>query len=130
MSKRQVFISYSGADADWARSFAEALKRHGIAVWLDQDQIVVGESLREALEMGLRESDVFVALIDPVSSLKPNLFFELGAAIGMGKRVVPIVPREFDASKLPFELRTRRYLMRDSPEDTAEELAHSLVVAA
>jgi nucleoside 2-deoxyribosyltransferase len=80
-----------------------------------------------ALEAGLRESDVLVALIDPQSSLKPNLFFELGAAIGMGKRVVPIVPRELDTSKLPLELRTRRYLLRASPEDTAEQLAHSLL---
>jgi hypothetical protein len=56
--------------------------------------------------------------------------FELGAAIGMGKRIVSIVPREFDPSKLPLELRTRRYLIRDSPEDTAEELAHALIIAA
>src|SRR5438445_291680 len=89
--------------------------------------ITIQFALGFLLEAGLRESDVLVALIDPSSSLKPNLFFELGAAIGMGKRVVPIVPREFDASKLPFELRTRRYLIRDSPEDTAEELAHALV---
>jgi predicted nucleotide-binding protein len=129
MSKRQVFISYSQGDADWARLFAEALKQRGVPVWLDQFQVAAGESVRDALETGLRESDVFVALIDPMPSLKPNFLFELGAAIGMGKRVVPIVPRELDISKLPLELRSRRYLMKDSPEDTAEELAHALVAA-
>jgi hypothetical protein len=129
MTTPQVFISYTGSDADWARSFAEALKQRGIRVWLDQFQIAAGDPLREALEAGLRESDVLVTLIDPGSSLKPNLFFELGAAIGMGKRVVAIVPREVDTSKLPFELRSRRYLLRDSPEDTAEQLAHDLAAA-
>ena len=129
MSNPQVFISYSHGDAAWARSFAEALKQRGIRVWLDQFQIAAGESLRDALETGLRESDVFVALVDPGSALKPNFFFELGAAIGMGKRVVPIVPRELESSPLPLELRSRRYLMKDSPEDTAEELAHALVAA-
>jgi len=129
MTNPQIFISYSKVDADWARSFADALKQRGIRVWLDQFQIAAGESVRDALEEGLRDSDVFVALIDPDSSLKPSLFFELGAAIGMGKRVVPIVPRELDISKLPIELRSRRYLMRDSPEDTAEELAHALIAA-
>jgi hypothetical protein len=125
----QVFISYSQDDADWARSFAEALQQRGVRVWLDQFQVAAGESLRDALETGLRGSDVLVTLIDPERALKPNFFFELGAAIGMGKRVVPIVPRESDTSRLPFELRSRRYLMRDSPEETAEELAHALAAA-
>jgi nucleoside 2-deoxyribosyltransferase len=127
MTKPMVFISYSKTDTDWARSFAEALRERGMGVWDYQADIAIGESVRDAVEAGLRESDVFVALINPQSSLKPNLFFELGAAIGMGKRVVPIVPRELDSSKLPWDLRTRRYLLRASPEDTAEELAHSLV---
>jgi nucleoside 2-deoxyribosyltransferase len=129
MTTPQVFISYTRSDGDWARSFAEALKQRGLRVWFDQFQIAIGDPLREALEAGLRESDVLVALIDPGSSLKPNLFFELGAAIGMGKRVVAIVPRQVDTSKLPFELRSRRYLLRDSPEDTAEQLAHDLAAA-
>jgi uncharacterized protein (DUF4213/DUF364 family) len=96
---------------------------------LDQFQIAAGQSLRDALETGLRESDVFVALIGPGSALKPYFLFELGAAIGMGKRVVPIVPRELEGSPLPLELRSRRYLMKDSPEDTAEELAQALAPA-
>lgn len=129
MSNPQVFISYSKSDTDWARSFADALKQRGVRVWFDEFQIAAGEPLREALETGLRESDVFVALFDPQSSLRPNFLFELGAAIGMGKRVVPIVPREADTSKLPVELRVRRYLVKDSPEDTAQELAHALVTA-
>ena len=129
MSNPTVFISYSIGDANWARSFAEALKQRGVAVWLDQFQIAAGDSLRDALEAGLRESDVLVTLVDAGASIKPNLLFELGAAIGMGKRVVPIVPPELDASKLPSELRSRRYLLRDSPEHTADELAHALAAA-
>jgi hypothetical protein len=126
MNKPQVFISYSRGDDDWARSFAEALAQRGVRVWLDEFRVNAGESFRDAVEVGLRESDVLVALIDPASSLKPNLFFELGAAIGLGKRIVPIVPRELDSSKLPFDLRSRKFLLRGSPEDTAEELAHAL----
>jgi uncharacterized protein (DUF4213/DUF364 family) len=131
MTNPQVFISYSHStgDAGWARSFAEALKQRDLRVWLDQFQIAAGQSLRDTLERGLRESDVFVALIGPGSTLKPYFLFELGAAIGMGKRVVPIVPRELESSPLPLELRSRRYLTKDSPEDTAEELAHALVTA-
>jgi predicted nucleotide-binding protein len=126
---KQVFISHSNADSEWAKSFADALRQHGIRVWLDQFQIKAGESIVDALEAGLRESDVLVALIDPKTSFRPNLYFELGAAIGMGKRVVPIIPPGLDNSKLPLKLRVRRYLVKESPENTAEELADSLKAA-
>jgi hypothetical protein len=129
MDKPQIFISYSSADAKWARSFAEALKKRGQNVWFAESEIAAGESLRDALEAGLRESDVFVTLVEPDSLHQPNLFFELGAAIGMRKRVVAIVPKDIDPSQLPIELRLRRYLVRDSPEGTAEELAHALAAA-
>jgi hypothetical protein len=63
------------------------------------------------------------------STRRNQIFFELGAAIGMGKRVVPIVPKNLDPSNLPLDVRLRRYLIRDSPEHTAEELSNALLAA-
>jgi TIR domain len=125
----KVFISHTAQDTDWARSFAQALQQRGVSVWFDEFDVRPGESLRDALESGLRSSDVLVALLDADSPSRPNLFFELGAAIGMGKRVVPIVPKGMDPSTLPLDVRLRRYLIRDTPEQTAEELSHSLQAA-
>jgi len=122
MSKPKVFISYSHADSDWAREFAQSLSRRGVDVWLDQSEIQIGDSLRDAIEKGLRESDLIVALINPESLKRPALFFELGAALGMGKRIVGVVPKGFDASQLPQSLRLRRYLVKGSPETTADLL--------
>ena len=129
MGKPSVFISHSANDADWARSFAQALKGLGVTVWFDED-IRPGESWREALESGLRGSDVLVTLVSPDYLAKPGLFFELGAAIGMGKRVVSIVPKNMDPNSLPLDVRLRRYLVRDSPEHTAEQLSSALLPAA
>lgn len=70
-----------------------------------------------------------MALLDAEAPPRPNLFFELGAAIGMGKRVVPIVPKAIDLGTLPLDLRLRRYLVRDTPEQTAEELSATLLAA-
>ena len=129
MEKRRVFISHSTGDADWARSFAQALKERGVSVWFDEFDVQPGESVRDALEAGLRSSDVLVALLDADSPSKPNLFFELGAALGMGKRVVAIVPKGLDPSVLPLDVRLRRYLIRETPEQTAEELSNTLQAA-
>jgi nucleoside 2-deoxyribosyltransferase len=98
-------------------------------VWFDEFDVQPGESIRDALEAGLRSSDVLVALLDAESSSKPNLFFELGAAIGMGKRVVPIVPKGTAPGALPLDVRLRRYLIRDTPEQTAEQLSQTLQAA-
>lgn len=125
----RVFISHTARDTEWARSFAKALKERGVSVWFDEFDVQPGEPLRDALESGLRNSDVFVALLDADAPARPNLFFELGAAIGMGKRVVPIVPKGIDLGALPLDLRLRRYLVRDTPEQTAEELSATLLAA-
>jgi hypothetical protein len=129
MRTGKVFISHSIADTEWARSFAQALKERGVTVWFDEFEVQPGESWRDALEAGLRSSDVLVALLDKESSSKPNLFFELGAAIGMGKRVVPIAPKGVDPGTLPLDVRLRRYLIRDTPEQTAEDLSNTLRAA-
>jgi nucleoside 2-deoxyribosyltransferase len=129
MADHKVFISYSHPDSAWARSFAEALRERGVPVWFDEFEVAPGESLREALETGLRESDIFVTVVNPQHASRPTLFFELGAAIGMNKRVVAIVPKDFDVSQLPFEFRLRKYLLRDSPQETASELSQALAAA-
>ena len=122
MVKQKVFVSYSHREADWAKEFAKALTERGAQVWIDQFELKAGEHIREAIEKGLRDSEVFVVLVDPESIKNPSLIFELGAAIGMGKRVVAIVPRDFDPSQLPGSLRTRRYLVKTTPGATADEL--------
>jgi hypothetical protein len=124
MSKMRAFISYShsSADRDWIRAFAEALQREDWDVWLDEWAIPAGQSIQEALEKAIRESDVIVSLIGPQSVRQPWLFFELGAAFGMKKTVVPIVSKDVDFAQLPQPIRSRRFLWQESPEQTAHAL--------
>jgi|SRR5882724_6293172 len=122
MSQRRIFISHSRADRDWVRAFAESLKAQGVQVWLDDLQIQPGERLEDAIEEGLRNSDVVAFVITSDNVRGPNLLFELGAAIGMGKRAVPIVSKDVETSDLPYPLRVRQFLLRESPEETAKKL--------
>jgi len=129
MGERKVFISHSATDSEWARSFASALKQRGVTVWFDEFDVKPGESWRDALEAGLRGSDVLVALLDPESRVNPNLFFEVGAAIGMGKQVVSIVPKDVNPNVSLSDIRLRQHLVRDTPEVTAEEFSQTLQAA-
>ena len=99
-----MFISRTARDTDWARSFAKALKERGVSVWFDEFDVQPGEYWPDALESGLRNSDVIVALFDADAPARPNLLFALN-------------------------LRLRRYLVRDTPEQTAEELSATPLAA-
>jgi hypothetical protein len=130
MTAPKIFISYSHSDRAWAEKFAETMVKSGMNVWFDQFNIKAGEPLSEAIEKGLRASDVVVLLISPENINRPNLFFELGAALGMNKIIIPIVPENLDPHNLPLPLQRIKFLVRASPEDTAKELTSELAKAA
>jgi hypothetical protein len=119
---QSIFISHAPTDRDWVRAFAESLKAEGVQVWLDEFEVPVGERVEEATEQGLRGSDLVAFVITADNVRDPNLLFEFGATVAMGKRAVPIVSKEMKTSELPYPFRARRILLRESPEETARQL--------
>jgi fructose-bisphosphate aldolase class 1 len=121
--KFDVFISYSHLESDreWVREFARALQERNLSVWFDEEMIAPGEQVAEAINNGLRASKTVAVILSEGASQKPSMLFEMGAAIGMGKRVVPIVPPEVDPTQFPAPLQLRRFLNRRKPEETAAE---------
>ena len=132
MTTSKVFISYSHQDADkeWRRDFVDALEQQGVDVWLDEQRIRPGDSISDAIESGLRGSDTIIYLINPESVKSAYLYFELGAAMGMGKRLVAIVPQDIDLSQLPQPFRKRKFLWRQSPKETADAFLCDVSVKA
>jgi TIR domain-containing protein len=126
MNEPKVFISYSRDDGEWVHQFAEALRAREIQVWLDDWQIRLGESFTDAIEAGLRSSDVIVSVLTRANAQEPNVAFELGAALSMGKLVIPIIPTDIDRSAIPSAFLTRRYVMRGEPGEAAREVAEAL----
>lgn len=129
MSNPKVFISHSVSDSAWAREFANSLQQRGLRVSFDASANPSGHSWKEAVEKGLRESNVIVLLVTPDTIKRPNLFFEIGAAMGMGKRLIPVVSKDVDLTELPASLRERRYLIKGSPEATAQEFVSEAMVS-
>ncbi len=117
----KVFISHSAdADKEWLQEFVRSLENQGISVWYDEFQVNIGDLWADTIEDGIRNSDIFIYVVRPQSVSRPNFLFELGAAVGLRKRVVAVVPDEFDTSLVPRPLRIRKYLVKGSPEETAD----------
>jgi TIR domain-containing protein len=125
-SRPTVFLSYSHEDVDWARAFAEALKEQGVALWFDEWEIKPGNKATEAMERALRESQALVFLVGPSRVHQPNLFFELGAALALKKRIIPIVSEKVERSDIPGLLLHMRHVVQRDPEETAAEVAKAV----
>lgn len=126
MDKSEVFISYDREDRRWVREFVKGLTGQGLNVWMDEKRIALGEPVAEKLEEALRSSDSLVLVLSPNSIESPTTYFELGAALGMGKRLIAIVSREVMREDLPGPIRLRRHLVMESPEETAREVVEAL----
>lgn len=126
---KQVFISHSHGDQDWVQAFARQLNIEGIKAWVATNEVAIGEPWADKLEAALRLSDAFVFIVDAESVSSPNASFELGVALGGGKRIIAVVDKDVLYSDLPGPIRKRRYLSKEQPEETARDVAKALLAA-
>lgn len=89
--KYSVFISHSSKDGPLARRIAKQIQRTGAYVVFDAWSAKAGEPISTQVDAALRDSDEVVAVVTRNSGSSPWLSFEVGVAVGLGKRVVPIL---------------------------------------
>ncbi|EMJ96681.1 toll/interleukin-1 receptor domain-containing protein [Leptospira alstonii] len=58
-----IFISHKSTDKPVARTLKQDLEKVGFKVWLDEDQIRVGDSISSKIQEGLQESDFLLILL-------------------------------------------------------------------
>lgn len=127
MARRfDVFISHSHQDREWASQLADALKQRGLSVWFDDAQIKLGENWGRAVYEGLTRSSNIVFIVGPGAANSNNLAFELGMALGSGKRIIPVVAKDLPLAEIPGPIRLRRFLQANNPAKTAEEIAKTV----
>jgi TIR domain len=96
-----VFISYAHEDAELARFFAAELIAAGYAVWIDEGELHIGDSLVERISTGIRGAHFVLALVSPTSVQSPWCKRELSMAISSelrptGVRVLPLCVGDVD----------------------------------
>ncbi len=123
-----VFISHSHSqqDREWTRQLTEALKRHGLSVWLDEDQIKPGEDWGRGILEGLQRSSHIVFLVGPRAARSNWLALELGMALAEGKPIIPVVNAKVPSEDIPGPIRRRQYLKRGDPQVVADEIAETV----
>ncbi len=105
-----VFISYSRANADFARGLNDALQTQGKTTWFDQESIATGTDFQQEIYEGIEQSDNFLFIISPESINSPYCADEVEYAKGLNKRFVTVLHREVDSGNLHPELAKLQWL--------------------
>lgn len=87
----KVFISHSSKDKWLARKISEDLSNRDISTFLDEKDIQTGESIDQSVQEHLGECDESLILISPASLQSHWVLIELGGALALKKRIIPIL---------------------------------------
>jgi len=126
---KRVFLSYARGDEDVARELAAGFRDAELSGWMDQSDIATGKAIADKVKESLQQASAIVVLVSERSLKNQWVQFELGAALGMGKSIIPILIGEAGIeSSLPEWLQGMVYLdARGRPmKDIAKEVAHAL----
>lgn len=94
-----IFIAHSSKDKPFARRLAADLSASGVRVWLDEAEILVGDSLIEKIQKAILEMDHFAVVLSPHSVKSKWVKKELEAAFskviaGTRTKILPILHKE------------------------------------
>lgn len=120
----KVFVSHSSIDKNIATQVVELLKKRGVKVWFDQNDVLVGHSVVDKVYEGIRDSDYLAIILTNNSVNSKWVKEELNAAKmkEIETTEVVILPLLFEECQIPLTLRDKHYanFTRDFDSGTRE----------
>ena len=126
-----VFLSHSSIDKPFTRRLAADLTKKGIAVWFDEAELLVGDSLVEQINNGIESTEYLVVVLSKNSIksqwTKKEVEIAFVREIASNRKVV--LPVLIDDCEVPGYLRTKVYADFREPsayEKTLRKLLKSI----
>lgn len=124
-----VFLSYTMHDRAWVAAFADSLRAAGVNTWFDVSALGAGDRWENQIQDALRESRFVVVILSSHSISSSWMFFELGAAVGDRKRVIPVVMEDVELGRIPELLRQFPFVKERSPTEAGKQVAATIKAA-
>ncbi len=128
-NERIAFLSHSSKDKAFVRKLAADLVANGVKVWIDEQRILVGDSIPEKIAQGLAESDFFLLVVSENSVNSSWVKKELNSALvhEIERRKVAVLPIKLDRAKMPDSVNDKLYAdFRGSYEEGLKRLLQSI----
>lgn len=89
----KLFLSHSSADKIFVRKLSESLIKNEIKVWIDENEILVGDSIKNKLEDAISDTDYLLFVISNNSVKSDWVKYELHSFLNKynSERLLPIV---------------------------------------
>ena len=109
-----VFISHSSKDKRFVRKLAADLQRRRIRPWLDEREILVGDSLHRRISDGIEKANYLILVLSEASIKSGWVEREVNAGLmreleNKNVIVLPILKEQLDHDQIPILIRERRY---------------------
>jgi hypothetical protein len=123
-----VFIAHASEDKDAvARALARALREAGLAVWYDEFELRIGDSLRRKIDAGLANSRFGVVVLSQSFFDKGWPNYELDGLVTKGvaneQVILPVWHNITKAQVLAFSPPLADKVARNTASHTVEEIA-------
>lgn len=124
---KKIFISYARRDSDRVYPITDILDSENFDIWIDKNDIPVGELWPQQIVQGIENADTYLIFISPASLESKNVINELTLAyeekIKRGLQIIPIIltPSEFP-NQARFQLTGIEWI--DFSEDFHGSLKH------
>lgn len=122
----QVFISYKSEEVMYAREVKEQLHKEGFTGWYD-DVLRAGDEWQQVIDNAIRDSLAVIVIVTPLSLTSHYVTYEWSFAMGLGKRVIPIIYEKLPTSKIHSKIDPNvRHLIDFTDSKNWDELYTSL----
>jgi hypothetical protein len=110
-----VFISYSHQDKPLALAFARGLQAEGLQVWVDENELLPGDSIIEQVSTAVQDVDFFCPLVSEASRDSRWCQKELSLAMtrGLGREGATILPVRVGDVEMPDSIKDLLYVDLD-----------------
>ena len=126
-----LFLSYASADREFATRLAMDLKARGVRVWIDQEEMSLGDLVVDRLRQAIGKMDYFAVILSPAALASEWVKKEIEIALWQEtdaekSRVLPLL---YQGCELPWFLKDRVYAdftKPDSYQDCVNRLLQKL----
>jgi hypothetical protein len=125
LKKSKVFISYSHADRQFVDWLSDELARSDVDVWIDKQNIKVGDSIIGKIAEGISAADFLIVVLSQASVQSRWVREELDAATmrTIEDRHAFVLPVLIEECEIPSLLQHRKYAdFTDDPQRAFQEL--------
>jgi len=107
MPPKEVFLSHSNSDRNFADSLSKTLRKHGIPIWYSQTNILGAQQWHDEIGEALKRCDWFIVILSPHSVesmwVKREVMFALNSN-GFANKIIPILYQSCDYDNLSWTL--------------------------